>query len=121
MVLTCICVRLYSVATPAGPSYLALAYRGGGGGALEQLVPVLFADQTAGQHVVPIARYQRCQTLAAHEAFQVKHVQRLAAPRRGRRAASAATHHELGGGYRLAAGAARSRASEQPAGPLRDR
>lgn len=105
-----------SVPAPTRPSHLPLTHRRGGGGRLQQLVPVLFADQTACQHVVPIARHQGRPALAAHEALEMEHVEGGAGLVRRR---SSRFHDELAGGDGLSARRTRSRISEQPAGTIR--
>lgn len=81
------------VSVPAAPgaAHLALAYRGRRRG-LEHLVPVLFADEVRGDHVVPVAADQWLAALAAREALEVEDVRAGGAAARvlGRRTAAAA-------------------------------
>lgn len=104
-----------SVPAPARSPHLPLAHRRRGRGALEQLVPVLLADEAPGQHVVPVPGDQRGPALAAHEAFQVEDVEgRPGLMGRG----PPGLHAHLAGRDRQAASRARSRVAEYPAGTI---
>lgn len=123
--LTCITHPIFSITTTPRPSNLSFAYCRCRCCTFEQFVPILFANQTAAEHVVSVTRHQGVQTFTAHEAFEMEDVWRRCGLLRrigtaATRSASPATAHDkLAGGDRLAARRASSRVAEQPAGPLR--
>lgn len=124
------CVLLtYLVPAPPGPAHLPLAHAGpcvGGcaprdAGALEQLVPVLLADQAACEEVVTVAWHELCPAFGTRETLEVEYLVTaglLLRPTSGGgplTCPAAGPHHELTRGDRLPASGARSRYAEHPA------
>lgn len=125
MRLTCL------VPAPPGPAHLPLTHAGAcaGGcasrdaGALEQLVPVLLADQAACQQVVAVAGHQLCPAFRTRETLEVEHLVTavllcllLGPTSRGAPLTWPVTgpHHELARGDCLSTGRTRPRDSEHP-------
>lgn len=114
------------VPAPPGPANLALAHaraRVGGraarhAGSLDELVPVLLADEAARQQAVAVTGHELCPALGARETLEVEHLVTagllclLLGPTSG---GDACPHHELARGDCLPAGRARSRDTEHPA------